>query len=50
MIVRTDETARVDAGDDASQIKNKEFFLRDDLIGKVIEWDGDNYAFRFTKP
>lgn len=48
VIVRTDEIARVEAGEDASKIR-KDFFLRDDLIGKVIEWDGENYAVRFTK-
>jgi len=48
IIVHTDETARIEAGEDASKVK-KQFFLRDDLVGKVIEWDGENYAFRFTK-
>jgi hypothetical protein len=48
VIVRTTETERVEAGEDASTIP-KDFFLREDLIGKVVEWDGENYAFRFTK-
>ncbi len=48
VIVRTDEQERVEAGEDASKLK-KDFFLKEDVIGKVIEWDGDNYAFRFTK-
>jgi hypothetical protein len=47
VIVRTDETARVEAGEDASKIK-KDFRVRDELLGRVIEWDGDNYAFRFA--
>lgn len=48
VIVRTEDVARVEAGEDASKIK-KVFSVRQDLIGKVIEWDGENYAFRFTK-
>lgn len=48
VIVRTTETARVEAGEDGSTIP-KDFFLREDLVGKVVEWDGENYAFRFTK-
>lgn len=48
VIARTEEVARVEAGEDASKIK-KVFTIRQDLVGKVIEWDGSNYAFRFTK-
>lgn len=48
VIVRTEEVARVEAGLDASKIK-KTFSVRPDLVGKVIEWDGENYALRFTK-
>jgi hypothetical protein len=48
IIVHTDDVAGVEAGSDASKIK-KEFFVRDELVGEVVEWDGKNYAFRFTK-
>lgn len=48
VIVRTEEVARVEAGLDASRIK-KTFSVRPELVGNVIEWDGENYAFRFTK-
>lgn len=48
VIVRTEATARVEAGEDASRVK-KDFHLKDDVVGKVIEWDGENYAFRFVK-
>lgn len=48
VIARTEEVARVEAGEDASKIK-KVFSIRQDLVGRVIEWDGMNYAFRFTK-
>ena len=48
VIVRTEETACVEAGDDGSKIK-KDFHLKNEVTGKVIEWDGDNYAFHFTR-
>ncbi len=48
VIARTDESARVEAGEDASKVK-KEFFPREDLVGRVVEWDGERYAVRFTK-
>jgi len=48
IIVRTDQVERVEAGDDASKLK-KDFHLKDNVVGKVIEWDGENYAFRFIK-
>jgi hypothetical protein len=48
VIVKTDEIARVEAGEDASTVR-KEFFLRDDLIGEVLELNGEQYAFRFKK-
>jgi hypothetical protein len=48
VIVRTDEVERVEAGEDASKLK-KDFFLKAEVVGKVTEWDGENYAFRFTK-
>ncbi len=48
VIVRTSEVDRLQAGEDANKVK-KVFFLREELVGKVIEWDGENYAFRFTK-
>lgn len=48
VIARTKEVARVEAGEDASTIK-KEFHVRVDLIGKVIEWDGTQYALRFKR-
>jgi hypothetical protein len=48
VIVKTDEVARVEGGEDASTIK-KEFFLRDDLVGCVSELSGDQYVFQFRK-
>lgn len=39
---------RVDAGEDGSKLK-KDFDRKEDLIGRIVEWDGENYAFRFTR-
>jgi hypothetical protein len=46
VIVRTDEIARVEAGEDASNIK-KFYFTRQDLIGQIIELGDIEYAFQF---
>jgi hypothetical protein len=48
IIVRTDDVAHVQAGEDASVVR-KDFFLRDDLIGEVAELKGDEYVIRFRK-
>ena len=48
VIVKTDQVERVEAGEDASKLK-KEFFVRDDLVGEVVEIDGDRYVFRFRR-
>lgn len=48
VIARTEEVDRVQAGEDASKVK-KVFFRREELTGRVAEWDGDNYVFRFSK-
>lgn len=48
VIAKTDEIKRVEASEDASKIK-KEFSVRTDLVGKVVEWDGERYLFRFEK-
>ena len=48
IIVKTDEIARVEAGEDASTVR-KEFFLRDDLIGEVAKLDAERYVFRFKR-
>lgn len=47
-IARTAETVRVEAGEDGSKIP-KEFFLKEEVVGKVTEWDGENYAITFTR-
>ena len=48
VIARTAETVRVEAGEDGSKIP-KEFFLKEEVVGKVTEWDGENYAITFTR-
>lgn len=48
VVVTTDEADRVEASEDASKIR-KDFSIREDLLGKVEEWDGNRYVFRFTK-
>ncbi|NVK41586.1 MAG: hypothetical protein HWE39_10130 [Oceanospirillaceae bacterium] len=48
IIVSTEETQRVQSGEDASRVK-KRFSPRDDLIGKVMSIDGDRYTIRFVK-
>jgi hypothetical protein len=46
--VRTDDTAYIEAGHDASKVK-KEFHVRHDLIGKLIMYNGEDYVFRFVR-
>jgi hypothetical protein len=48
IIASTEETHRVQNGEDASRVK-KRFSPRDDLIGNVTEVEGDRYTIRFVK-
>jgi hypothetical protein len=48
VIASTLETAKVEAGDDASALR-KDFDCRQELVGQVIEFDGHDYVFRFAK-
>jgi hypothetical protein len=48
VVAKTNETTRVEAGEDASTI-GKEFFIREDLVGEVSELKGGQYVFRFRK-
>lgn len=49
MVVTTaKETDPVDKGQDASKVK-KTFHIRKDLVGAVIEFDGDSFVIEFTK-
>lgn len=48
VIVSTVEIEHVESGNDASQVK-KEFQVRPELVGRVVELDVANYVFRFEK-
>lgn len=49
VMVRTNDTEAVDQGVDASTI-SKRFFVRDDLIGQVTRYDGDDFLIEFKAP
>lgn len=48
VLVHTDNIVHVESGEDASKVK-KDFSARTDLVGEVIEYDGENYVIRFKR-
>lgn len=48
IVARTKDIERVQSGDDASKV-SKEYFLKEETIGKVTEWDGDRYVLTFVR-
>ena len=46
VISSTEHTDHVDSGGDASKVK-KDFHVREDLVGQVVDYDGDSYVIRF---
>lgn len=48
VIATTSESARVDAGEDASNLP-KTFHLKEDFVGQVVSFDGDAYVIDFRK-
>ncbi|MDI9333127.1 MAG: hypothetical protein QM533_01995 [Cytophagales bacterium] len=46
IIVTTTEPDVVDRGEDASAIP-KTFHIRQDVVGRVVNFDGDNFEFEF---
>lgn len=49
MVVATAaDTDAVDKGSDASKVK-KTFHVREDVVGKVVEFDGDNYRIEYKR-
>ena len=48
VIARTSDEAAVDRGEDASKLSNT-FAIRDDLVGKVAEFDGDHFIIEFRR-
>lgn len=47
-MAKTSDPGAVDRGGDASKLKNT-FSVREDLIGKLTSFDGDNYTIEFRK-
>jgi len=48
VVVKTNDTSWIDAGEDASKVK-KEFFVREELIGQVTALSAEAYVFEFRK-
>ena len=48
VVAMTRETEYVDAGNDASKVR-KTFHVREDLIGRVVCFDGDDYSIEFRR-
>jgi hypothetical protein len=48
VIVSTPAPERVEAGEDGGTIP-KTFDVRDDVIGEILEWDGQAYVIRFSR-
>ena len=48
VIARTDDEEAVEAGKDASKLKNT-FVVKPQLFGRVTHWDGDNYEVEFVE-
>ena len=48
VVATTQETSAVDHGHDASKVK-KTFHVREDVVGRVISFDGDNYVIEFRR-
>ena len=48
VIATTNDASAVDRGEDASKLSNT-FGVREDLVGKVTKFDGDNFVIEFRK-
>lgn len=48
VVVQTENIDHVESGEDASKVK-KDFAVREDLVGQVVELDDDNYVVRFRR-
>jgi hypothetical protein len=48
VIATTTEPERVDAGEDASKLP-KTFTVRQDLIGRIVKFDGENFEVKFQR-
>ena len=48
VVATAKDTNAIDHGNDASKVK-KTFHVREDLVGKVIAFDGDDFIIEFKK-
>ena len=48
VIATANDTAAVDRGEDASKLSNT-FGVREDLIGKITQFDGDHFVIEFRR-
>lgn len=48
VIARAEDTAPIDAGEDASNVR-KSFGVRQDLVGRVSQFDGDEFELVFVR-
>ena len=47
-MARAEDTAAIDSGSDAGAVK-KTYTTREDVIGKVVEFDGDRFRIEFRQ-
>lgn len=48
VVATTTETEFVDQGHDASKVK-KTFHVREEIVGRVVSFDGDNYIIEYRR-
>lgn len=48
VIARTEDTATVDSGQDASKVK-KEFYTKPEMIGRITYFNGDRFIIDFQR-
>jgi hypothetical protein len=48
VIAKTDDTAPVDSGQDASKVK-KEFYAKPEMTGRITYFDGDKFIIDFQR-
>lgn len=48
VIARSENPEAIDSGEDASKVK-KSFSVRPELVGRLVEFDGDEFVIEFRK-
>lgn len=48
VVATTEDTEAVDSGHDASKVR-KTFHVRNDVVGRIVEFDGDRFVIDFKK-